>query len=119
MPRPRPRFPARRTKDGESVTSAAAGAGRKPNGRSSIYEGRDGTWHGWVTMGTKPDGAPDRRHREGATETEVTKKVQKLEAERDANKTRRPGRPPKIAQWMRHCLAEVFPQRVRQSTIDK
>ena len=68
---------------------------RKPNGRSSIYEGSDGNWHGWVTMGTKPDGKPDRRHREGATETEVTKKVQKLEGERDANKTRKPGRPRK------------------------
>ena len=52
--------------------------GRKPNGRSSIYEGSDGRWHGWVTMGVKEDGSPDRRHRTGATETEVTNKVRKL-----------------------------------------
>lgn len=92
---------------------------RQPNGRSSIYQGSDGRWHGWVTMGTKADGRPDRRHRTGADETEVTKKVQKLEAERAANKSRRPGRPPKVAQWMRYCLTDVFPQRVKHSTIDK
>lgn len=55
----------------------------------------------------------------GATETEVTKKVQKLEAERDANKTRKPGRPPKIAQWMRTYITDIAPQRVSQNTIDK
>jgi integrase len=99
--------------------AADSSASRKPNGRSSIYEGRDGKWHGWVTMGTKPDGRPDRRHREGATETEVTKKVQKLEAERDANKTSKPGRPPKIAQWMRTYITDIAPQRVSQLTIDK
>lgn len=38
-------------------------ATRKPNGRSSIYLGKDGLWHGWVTIGIKPDGSPDRRHR--------------------------------------------------------
>jgi hypothetical protein len=29
-------------------------------------------------MGTKPDGSPDRRHREGAIEAEVTEKVADL-----------------------------------------
>ena len=53
---------------------------RKPNGRSSIYLGGDGKWHGWVTMGVRADGRPDRRHRTGATETEVTRKVRELEA---------------------------------------
>ena len=36
---------------------------RKPNKRSSIYLGSDGWWHGWVTIGIKDDGSPDRRHR--------------------------------------------------------
>ena len=59
-----------------------SGASRSANGRSSIYKGADGQWHGYVTMGTKPDGKPDRRHRRGRTRTEVTDKVFALAAER-------------------------------------
>jgi hypothetical protein len=44
---------------------------RKPNKRSSIHQGKDGRWHGWVTMGVMSDGSPDRGHRRGATETEA------------------------------------------------
>jgi integrase len=96
-----------------------SGSGRrKPNLRSSVYQGSDGKWHGWVTMGVRPDGKPDRRHREGATETEVTRKVRELEGKRDAGKTSKPGRVPTVAQWMRTFVEEVAPQRVAQSTID-
>lgn len=91
---------------------------RKPNGRSSIYQGTEGRWHGWVTMGVREDGSPDRRHRTGATETEVTAKVRKLEGERDANKPSKPGRVPTVAQWMRTYITEIAPQRVSQGTID-
>jgi hypothetical protein len=73
---------------------------RKPNNRSSIYRGADGLWHGRVTMGVKNDGSPDRRHRTGKTETEVTEKVRKLEQLRDGGKATKPGRPPKLAEWM-------------------
>src|SRR5262249_38563701 len=59
-------------------------SGRKPNLRSSIYEGADGRWHGWVTMGVKDDGSPDRRHRTAATQAAVTRKVRELEKQRDA-----------------------------------
>jgi hypothetical protein len=31
---------------------------RKPNGRSSIFLGKDGKWHGWVTMGVKTTALP-------------------------------------------------------------
>jgi integrase len=95
-----------------------ASARRKPNLRSSIYLGRDGKWHGWVTMGVRPDGKPDRRHRTGATEAEVTKKVRELEGTRDAGKTSRPGRVPTLAQWMRTYLTDIAPLRVSQGTID-
>ena len=36
--------------------------GRASNGASSIYRGKDGDWHGRVTMGARDDGRPDRRH---------------------------------------------------------
>jgi len=101
------------------VSSKPRGSGRrKPNLRSSIYLGGDGKWHGYVTMGIRPDGKPDRRHREGKTETEVTRKVRELESERDTGITSKPGRVPTVRQWMRTYLTDIAPLRVSQGTID-
>ncbi len=81
---------------------------RKPNLRSSIYYSQvDRLWHGRVTMGVKDDGSPDRRHRTGKTEAEVTEKVRRLEAQRDAGKVDRPGRAPTVAEWMATYLGTV------------
>ncbi|WP_433436273.1 tyrosine-type recombinase/integrase [Nonomuraea sp. CA-141351] len=77
---------------------------RKPNGRSSIFLGKDGLWHGWVTVGIKPDGSPDRRHRKGKTETEVTRKVRELENQRDSSRVSKAGRAPTVAEWMSEFL---------------
>jgi hypothetical protein len=66
---------------------------RKPNKRSSIYLGKDGWWHGWVTMGLKDDGSVDRRHRKARTEAEVTRKVRELERKRDNAHVPVAGRP--------------------------
>lgn len=93
-------------------------SGRKPNGRSSIYYSeRDGRWHGWVTMGVKDDGSPDRRHRTGKTEAEVTAKVRKLEGERDAGKTGKPGRAPTVEEWMTTYLSDVIAREVEPTTL--
>jgi integrase len=48
---------------------------RRPNGTSSIYLGKDGHWHGRVTVSVKSDGRPDRRHIQRKTEAEVIKAV--------------------------------------------
>lgn len=52
--------------------------GRQPNRRPKIYQGGDGLWHCYVTVGTKPGGQLDRRHRQGSTASEVAKKVDEL-----------------------------------------
>lgn len=84
------------------------GSKRKPNLRSSIYYSEsDGRWHGWVTMGIKSNGKPDRRHRTGSTEPEVTEKVRKLEQERDAGRPSKPGKPPNVAEWMATYLDTI------------
>jgi integrase len=64
-----------------------------PNRRSSIYESPQGSgkWHGWVWLGIKEDGKPDRRHRRGASRAEVTAAVRKLERARDAGNPGRAG----------------------------
>jgi integrase len=77
---------------------------RRPNQRSSVYLGKDGFWHGWVTIGVKADGSPDRRHRMGKTEAEVTRKVRELEGQRESGYVRKPGRVSTVAEWMAEYL---------------
>lgn len=93
-------------------------ADRKPNRRSSIHLGGAGWWHGWVTVGTKDDGSPDRRHRKGRTEAEVTRKVQELERQRDIGRMPKAGANLTVAQWLETWLATDASRRVRRSTLD-
>jgi hypothetical protein len=58
-------------------------------------------------MGVKNDGSPDRRDVSGKDKTDVTRKVQKLEAQRDAGKPSKPGRPPMVEEWMATYLNTI------------
>ena len=59
-------------------------------GEASIFKDPDGRWHGWITVGTKPNGKPDRRHRTAKTRAEVVKKIRELEVQpRDRHHHRR------------------------------
>jgi hypothetical protein len=91
---------------------------RKPNRRSSIYLGKDGWWHGWVTIGIKDDGSPDRRHRMGKTEAQVTRKVRELERSRDAGYLASAAKALSVAQWMEIWLTTIAPRRIRRSTLE-
>lgn len=44
---------------------------RQPKGRPAIYRGRDRLYHAWLTIGTKPNGKPDRKHIKRHTSGEV------------------------------------------------
>jgi integrase len=82
---------------------------RNANGRSSIYRSKtDGGWHGYVTVGVKDNGQPDRRHVRGKDRNEVTRKVQKLERERDEGKVRKAGENWTVEQWLGHWLETVI-----------
>ena len=56
---------------------------RSGNRQSSIYLGKDGHWHGRVTVGRKEDGSPDRRHVMSKSKGTVVAKVRALERLRD------------------------------------
>jgi hypothetical protein len=90
---------------------------RKANLRSSIYSEPDGSWRGWVTVGTKDDGSADRRHRRGRTETEVTNKVRELERKRDLGKAGKAGRPLTVEDWLETWLTTIAPRTVSQRTL--
>ena len=59
-------------------------ASRSPNQASSIYQGKDGYWHGRVTVGFRDDGTLDRRHTMSKDRATVTRKVRELEKLRDS-----------------------------------
>jgi integrase len=89
---------------------------RAANRESSIHEGGDGRWHGWVSMGTKEGGRPDRRLVTGKTRAAVVKKVRELERQRDAGVVPAAGKPPTVEAWMEHWLTTIAVARVRTST---
>jgi integrase len=90
---------------------------RRPNGASSIYLGKDGKWHGRVTVGVKDDGSPDRRHVERKTEAEVIKAVRELENQRDSGAVRKAGKAWTVETWLTHWLENITaPPAVRESS---
>lgn len=89
---------------------------RKANRESSIYEGSDGNWHGWVTMGVKSDGSLDRRHVKRKTQDGVQRRVRELERERDDGHYAKAGRVPTVAQWMQTYLETIAVRKLAPRT---
>lgn len=92
-------------------------SGRRANGRSSIFQGADGRWHGYVTMGAKDNGKTDRRHVQAATEKAVTAKVIELEKKRDAATVTSAGKVPTVADWLTYWLENIAERKVRPLTL--
>ncbi|UUV34287.1 site-specific integrase [Amycolatopsis roodepoortensis] len=91
---------------------------RAPNGASSIYLGKDGKWHGRVTMGVLDNGKPDRRHVERATEAEVVSKVRELERLRDSGKAPKAGSQTwTVEKWLTHWVETIAAPSVRENTL--
>ncbi|MBW5250110.1 site-specific integrase [Streptomyces sp. P01-B04] len=100
------------------MTRAGTAKGRQPNGASSIYLGKDGRWHGRVTVGVKDDGTPDRRHVSRKTRAEVTKTVRELERQRDKGAVRKAGQSWTIETWLAHWVENIAAPNVSENTID-
>lgn len=100
------------------MTRASASKPRQPNGASSIYHGKDGRWHGRVTVGVKDDGTPDRRHVSRKTRAEVTKIVRELERQRDTGTVRKAGQWWTVKTWLTHWVENIAAAHVSENTID-
>lgn len=74
-----------------------------------VQLGPDGKWHSWIVVGTRPDGSPDRRHREGRSWQAVADKILKLEDEMAAGAVTKPGRPDTVEAWYTHWLDVIAP----------
>ncbi|MEV5299036.1 tyrosine-type recombinase/integrase [Amycolatopsis methanolica] len=86
---------------------------RRPNGASSIYLGSDGKWHGWVTMGVRDNGKPDRRHVQRKSEAEAIEAVRELEKQRDSGRVKKPGRAWTVEKWLTHWFENIAEPSVR------
>lgn len=91
------------------------GQTRKPNRESTISEtpNKDGYYEAKVWMGTKPDGSPDRRHRQRKSLPSLKKAVRDLERQRDAGMAGKPGKIPTVQEMLTRHLTVVLPQRNR------
>lgn len=90
---------------------------RQPNGTSSVYEGKDGYWHGRVTVGVRDDGKPDRRHVMRKSKADAIRAVRKLERDRDSASVQAPGRVGTVGEWLEHWVENIAGAVVRENTL--
>ena len=91
---------------------------RQGNGRSSIYKGSDGRWHGRVTVGLTDEGRTDRRHVMSRSKSVVVEKVRALERARDSGQIGRVAEQWTVASWLEHWLENISRPFVKQSTYE-
>lgn len=92
-------------------------SGRNPNHASTIYRGRDGYWHGRVTVGVRDNGSPDRRHIMRRSQAAVVKAVRELERQRDRSSVRATGRVGTVGEWLTHWVENIAAPSVRENTL--
>lgn len=90
---------------------------RQPNGRPRVYLGADGWHHCYVTVGTKSNGQPDRKHVRGRTAREVSAKVDELLA-RIRQGSPAPAKVETVGQWLEHWLENIVRTTRRPKTYE-
>ena len=87
---------------------------RAPDGAASIYFSEaDGRWHGWVTVGIRDDGNPDRRHRMNKDEGKLRDAVRELLNQRDQGNVVRIGPDWTVKDWLLYWLEEIARPKLR------
>jgi hypothetical protein len=86
------------------------------NNGSSIYKGKEGSWHGWVSFGEGPDGRRRRKHVRGLTKREVAEKVQRLERQRAGGYLG--DRPLSVSEWLELWIAIRVTTGARSKTVE-
>jgi integrase len=82
-----------------------------------IFQGADGAWHGYLTVGVKPDGRPDRRHRSAKTRDACAAKIRKLEDQLAADgAVNAPGISPRLHEWLAYWLENIVRPSVSYKT---
>jgi len=87
-------------------------------GRSTIYKGNDGRWHGRVTMGLNDEGRTERRHVASTTRQRVVERVRVLEKARDEGGLVKLPEHWTVAAWLEHWLENISRPFVKRSTYE-
>jgi integrase len=94
-------------------------ARKRPAGESSIhFSERDKRWHGYVTVGTKPNGKLDRRHVAARTQADCLAKMRAFEVARDSGQVIAAGKGTLVSEWLDHWRANIAADRVRPRTLE-
>lgn len=91
---------------------------RQSNGRSSVYEGSDGRWHGRVTVGLTDEGRTDRRHVMSRSRSVVVEKVRALERVRDRGQIGKVSEQWTVEAWLEHWLENISRPFVKSNTYE-
>ena len=81
-------------------------------GEASIFRAKDGRCHGWITVGTRANGKPDRRHRTAKTRSEVVRKIRELEVRRETG-TNTAVNSDTVEAWFRHWITNIAARLLR------
>jgi len=80
--------------------------------------GKDGYWHAYVTVGTKPNGRPDQRHISRETQDAAEDDADELlDTLRKSGAVARTGKKPTVQEWMTTYLDTIAPRRCNPGTV--
>lgn len=68
-----------------------------------IWHGKEG-WQGWLTIGLRPDGSPDRRKRRGKDQEDVRRKLADLQERMKTGTVAKPGPVPTLTTFLTNWL---------------
>lgn len=91
--------------------------GRQPNRRPKIFRGSDGWYHCHPTIGTKPDGSPNRPHIRRRTAAAVAEALDEL-LQRSASGAKTPTKRMTVAEWLTHYLEQIVRTQLRHKTYE-
>lgn len=91
---------------------------RQPNGNPTIYKSaHDGLYHCWVTVGTKPNGKPDRKHIKREKADDVKDAVDDLRDRIRRGDGMLTGKILTVEQWLAHWLENIVKPKRAYNTV--
>lgn len=86
--------------------------------RPVASQGKDGYWHVWVTVGTKANGKPDRRHISRATRDDAEAEADELlDTVAKTGAAAKAGKKPTVEGWLTTYLDTIAPRRCNPGTV--
>lgn len=86
--------------------------------RPTAREGKDGYWHVWVSVGTKPNGRPDQRHISRPTQDEAEEAADELlDTLKKTGAVTKAGKKLTVQEWLDTYLDTIAPRRCNPGTV--